>query len=158
MSLSFVKTEIGDDPIVVEGYFAATPEKVFDAWTTPESVMKWFGYTPNSLHSAAIDLKPGGAWQFLMTKNDEKSVGFEGEYLDIEPAHRLVFSWTHVVAHSNGEREETPYSKVDVTFTAKGGGTDVRLIHSAIQSEDARKGVGGGWEAAFANISAAVRE
>lgn len=154
MTFAFVKTELGADPIVVEGYFAAPPEKVFHAWTDPESVMKWFGHTPNSLHSAEIDLKPGGAWQFLMTKDDQRSVGFEGEYLEIEPGGRLVFSWAHVVAHSDGNRDATSYSQVEVTFTAKGGGTDIRLVHSAIQTEDARKGVGSGWEGAFGHISA----
>lgn len=154
MTFAFVKTELGEDPIVVEGYFAAPPEKVFHAWTTPESVMKWFGHKPNSLHSADIDLKPGGAWQFILTKDDHHTMGFEGEYLDIEPAQRLVFSWSHVTNHADGNRDATPYSQVEVTFTGKGGGTDVRLVHSAIQNDDARKGVGSGWEGAFSHISA----
>ena len=154
MTLEFVRTEPGDDPIIVEGYFAATPARVFQAWTDPNIVMKWFGRAPNSLHSATIDLRQGGAWRFLKSRDDEKSVGFEGEYLVIEPGERLVFSWSQVVAHADGERETTPHSQVEVIFTAKGNGTHVRLVHSAVHSEDARRGFGGGWEFAFNTMSA----
>ncbi len=147
--MAFIKSPPGDDPIVVEGYFAAPSAKVFEAWTDPNIVVKWFGHAPNSLHSATIDLRPGGAWRFLKSKDDDKSIGFEGRYLDIQPGEKLVFSWAHVVAHANGEREATPYSRVEVIFTAKGSGTYVRLVHSEVGSEDARRGIGGGWEAAF---------
>ena len=150
--MQFVKTEPGTDPIIVEGFFAATPAKVFEAWTKPDIVVKWFGHKPNSLHSASIDLRPGGEWQFLLLKDDDKSVGFEGLYQDVLPGKKLVFSWAHVVELANGEREETPRSRVEVTFTSKGQGTFVRLVHTAISNEDSRRGIGGGWEAAFTHM------
>lgn len=34
-------------------------------------------------------------------------------------------------------------------FTPNGSGTSVRLVHSAISNEQSRRGIGGGWEAAF---------
>jgi uncharacterized protein YndB with AHSA1/START domain len=70
--MEFVKSVPGDDPIVVEGYFAATPARVFEAWTDPDIVVKWFGRAPNSVLSAIIDLRPGGAWQFLLSKDEHK--------------------------------------------------------------------------------------
>ncbi|WP_422367188.1 SRPBCC family protein [Pelagibius sp.] len=147
--MDFLKSVPGDDPIVVEGYFPASPERVFSAWTDPEAVMKWFGHGLNSLHSATIDLRPGGAWRFVRTKDAEKSVGFEGEYQEIAPGEKLVFSWAHVVVQADGAREATPYSRVEVTFTPTGKGTTVRVVHSAVRSEDARRGIGGGWQSAF---------
>lgn len=156
--MEFVKSEPGDDPVVVEGYFAASPAKVFEAWTDPDIVVKWFGHAPNSLHSATIDLRPGGAWRFVRSKDDDRSVGFEGRYLVVQPGEKLVFSWAHVIAHANGEREATPDSQVEVTFTPRGKGTYVRLVHSAVRSEDARRGIGGGWEAAFGSLASALDE
>lgn len=147
--MDFVKSPPGEDPVVVEGYFAAPPAIVFEAWTDPDIVVKWFGRKPNSLYSADIDLRPGGAWRFLMSKDDRKLTGFEGEYLDIRPGERLVFSWSHVVEQADGARDATPYSRVEVEFSPKGAGTYVRLVHSAIQSDGARRGVGGGWETGF---------
>ena len=154
MTLEFVRSEPGDDPIIVESYFAAVPTRVFQAWTDPNIVMQWFGRVPNSLHSATIDLHEGGAWQFLESRDEEKSVGFEGEYLAIEPNERLVFTWSQVIVHASGERESTPYSQVEVIFTPKGHGTEVRLVHSAMHSEDMRRGFSGGWESAFKTMSA----
>ncbi len=150
--MNFVRTKLGDDPIVVESYYAASPAKVFKAWTDPDLVLKWFGHSPNSLDTASIDLRPGGAWRFRFPGDAESSEGFEGEYLDIQPDEKLVYSWAHVTEHANGGRDATPYSTVEVTFTPKGAGTDVRLVHSGISTEDGRKGVGGGWETAFTNM------
>lgn len=152
--MEFVQSGPGDEPVVVEGYFAAAPALVFRAWTDPDIVMKWFGQAPNSLHSATIDLRPGGEWRFLKTSDGTKTVGFEGQYLDIRPDEKLVFSWSHVITHTDGEREATPYSRVEVDFTARGKGTYVRLVHSTVRREEARRGIGGGWEAAFGHIQA----
>ena len=152
--MDFVKTEPGEDPIIVEGYFAAPPAAVFQAWTDPAIVMKWFGPVPNSLHSATIDLRPGGAWQFLKSKDNEKSSGFEGAYLVVEPDRRLAFTWSQVVVYTRGDREASPLSQVEITFTAKGSGTAVRLVHSGVLSDAARRGFSGGWEVGFGNVSA----
>lgn len=158
MDFNFVKTELGSDPIVVEGYFASPPERVFEAWTDPKIVMKWFGRAPNTLISADIDLIPGGTWQFIYLRDEEKSVGFEGHYLEIENGVRLVFSWSHVVTSALGVREASPASQVEVLFTKKGGGTDIKLIHSAILDADTRQGTGGGWEVAFTSMQALLNK
>lgn len=151
--MNFISSRPGDEPIIVEGFFAASPEQVFEAWTNPDIVMKWFGQAPNSLHSASIDLRPGGVWRFLKSKDDIKSVGFEGQYLEIQPAERLVFSWAYVTLHADGNREATPNSQVEVIFTRNGTGTSVRLVHSGVRAHDARRGIGGGWEMAFSHLT-----
>lgn len=150
--MQFVKSEPGDDPIIVESYFAASPSRVFNAWTNPDVFLKWFGLKPNYMHRASIDLRPGGAWQVKHDRDASSSVGFEGHYKEIERDERLVFSWSHVVTGPNGERQATPESQVEVTFTPKGAGTMVRLVHSGLQSVDARRGVGGGWQASFTTL------
>lgn len=152
--LEFVKTEPGADPIVAGSYFAATPAKVFQAWTDPNVVMRWFGSQPNSLHSATIDLRPGGVWCFLEFKDDEHSIGFEGKYVEIEPDKRLVFTWSKFTSGANGQRVTSPPSRVEVSLSANGTGTDVRLVHSAMHSEELRRGFAGGWDRAFRTMSA----
>jgi uncharacterized protein YndB with AHSA1/START domain len=156
--MQFVQSPPGDDPIVVEGFFAASPARVFNAWTNPDIVMKWFGLEPNSLHSADIDLRPGGAWRFLHSRTAEQTMGFEGAYAEIEPDERLVFSWSHVITRADGAREATPESRIEVTFTPKGSGSMVRLVHSAVRTEDARRGIGGGWEASFGSLRDVLAE
>jgi uncharacterized protein YndB with AHSA1/START domain len=154
MKPAFVGNRPGKEPVVVEDYFSAAPATVFRAWTDPDIVMKWFGPRPNSLHSASIDLRQGGAWRFLESMDDENAVGFEGEYLEVEPNRRLVFSWSKVIPRTSGDSDAAPASTVEVTFSAEGTGTRVRLVHSAIHSDEMRRGFAGGWERGFNNLSA----
>ncbi|MTI45845.1 uncharacterized protein YndB with AHSA1/START domain [Roseibium hamelinense] len=139
----------GSEPVIVEGYFPASPARVFNAWTDPDAVKQWFGRQPNSLSDAIVDLKVGGRWCFLKAEDHGTKILFEGEYKVIEPGHRLVFSWSHVIAYESGKREATPHSLVEVEFRKKGNGCVVKLVHSKIRSDDARKGVGSGWLASF---------
>lgn len=154
--MQFVQTSPGEDPIIVESYFAAPPARVFNAWTDPDVLIRWFGLRPSYMDRASIDLRPGGIWQVQRDQDDAKTVGFEGRYREIEPDQRLVFSWSHVVTEANGNREATPESLVEITFTPKGGGTMVRLAHSGVRSGDARRGIGGGWEASFTHLQQLV--
>ena len=107
----FVKSEPGEDPIIVEAWFAADPAQVFLAWTDPELVMKWFGEQPNSYTRQNLILREGGSWRFVMIANEEKSVGFEGHYLDIQPNQKLVFTWAHVVIFAMARVKKRPFQK-----------------------------------------------
>ncbi len=150
--MTFLQTRPGADPVIVEGIFNAAPERVFRAWTEPDEVVKWFGARPGSLASAEIDLRVGGGWCFVLTDTPEKTVRLEGEYIHIEPARALVFSWRHVEV-LGGEHEETRQSRVSVAFRPHGErSTHVRLMHEEIRAEDARIGVGTGWDASFTSL------
>lgn len=151
--LEFVKTEPSDKTIVVEGYFAVSPAQMFEAWTNPEIIKKWFGRKPNSLHSAEVDLRIGGAWRFLKSSDKEKAVGFEGEYFEIILDQKLVFSWSPSVTFVDGVKELKPASRVEVMFSQNGVGTNVVLHHSSIQTDQDRSGFGGGWEIAFGSLT-----
>ena len=146
--------ENGRTPIVVDCYVPAVPDLVFEAWTDPDIVMKWFGHAPNSLHSAVVDLRPGGTWRFLVSQDRAKSVGFEGEYIDVRPGERLVFTWSRVIDHADGTHEAMLHAEIEVHFTARGDGTDVRVIHTVKRPEDPREGIGDNWVRAFVGLVA----
>jgi uncharacterized protein YndB with AHSA1/START domain len=153
--MKFLQSAPGDEPLLVEGLFKATPERVFRAWTEPDEVEKWFGHRPNMLLKAEIDLRVGGEWRFHLPTQDAHAKFFEGEYLTIDPARMLVFSWRHVVISEAGQRDMSPSSRVSVRFEPIGPDTTrLYLRHEAIQAQDARIGVGGGWEASFTHLEA----
>lgn len=156
--MQFIRTEVGADPIIVEAYIAVPHQDVFRAWTDPQLVKKWFGHKPCTLHSAAIDLRVGGVWRFIESSNHEKTTGFEGEYLAIEIDRRLVFTWSRVIAHTSGEREATPESKVEIVLTPKGAGTDIHITHSAINDEPTRERFSGGWRRGISNLKVTLEE
>lgn len=153
MNMQFTRSTAGENPVVVEGFFAAAPEKVFEAWTRPEIIVKWFGREPGSLQLAETDLKTGGNWRFVFSDNADGSNALQGKYLEILPNEKLVFTWAHVTTDGKGKVDATPDSTVEVSFTPKGEGTWVHLVHSGIRNKDARLGVGRGWETSFASAT-----
>jgi len=153
MTVPFLKSPAGADPIVVEGRFKVSPERMFRAWTRPEEVKKWFGQRPDALASAEIDLRVGGAWRFAFEAMEAHQDVLGGTYAAVEPDSRLAFSWVHERHFPDGKVEKSAASEVTVTFEPSEDGTLVRLVHAAIRAEDARKGVGQGWAASFGTIA-----
>lgn len=156
MSLAFVKSPEGANPIIVEGVFRATAERMFAAWTTPAEIKQWFGPGPGYLDEVDVDLREGGAWRFAYGVTDGQRNQLAGAYETIEAPRKLVFSWVHTRAFEDGRAESTAESKVTVTFDERADGTLVRLVHEAIQTGDGRVGVRGGWNGSFARLESLV--
>lgn len=152
MTVPFVKTELGADPVIVEGFFAASPHSVFRAWTDPSLIIKWFGPEPGTLLAAEVDLRVGGAWRFVMRDDGMEVMGFEGEYLVISPDSRLVFTWSKF-ATSSSLLGDAPISRVEVILSENGSGTNICIVHSAIDDRETRIGFSGGWEHGMENLS-----
>ncbi|HKJ61302.1 MAG TPA: SRPBCC domain-containing protein [Hyphomicrobiales bacterium] len=152
--MNFLRSTPGEEPLVVEAMFRATPERVFRAWTEPEEVKAWFGSRKNQVTKAEIDLRVGGIWRFHLRSESDDDVFFEGEYFAIVPAQKLVFSWTHVVQSEGGARTESVASQVTVTFEPVGSATRVHLLHESLSSDGARLNVSRGWEASFTKLDA----
>ncbi len=150
--MRFMRSEIGDDPVIVEGLLTAPVARVFRAWTDPEEIIKWFGLEAGAMLSAQIDLRVGGQWCFVMTDGEDGRASLQGEYIEIQTEKRLEFTWRHVREHADGRREETADSKVIVSFRADGASTHVHLRHEGILRQDGRLGVGKGWDASFGHL------
>lgn len=150
--MDFLRSDIGDEPVIVDGLFKAPVGRVFRAWTDPDEIIKWFGLKKGAVVSAEIDLRVGGQWCFVMEDGADSRASLMGEYLGIESEKLLEFSWRHVREHADGRREETPGSKVTVTFREEGAATRLHLRHEGIDRLDGRQGVGTGWNATFEHL------
>ncbi len=87
---SAVVTLPSDDEILITRAFDAPAELVFDAWTTPEIVKRWWSGGRGEVTEAQIDLRIGGRWRWVLIANGGFEVAFSGEYREIERPHRLV--------------------------------------------------------------------
>ncbi len=67
--------------------FDVAPEVVFEALTVPEAMRVW--WTEQTTFD--LDLRVGGRWTIVCTDGDETYV-MEGEYLEVEPPHRLRYT------------------------------------------------------------------
>jgi uncharacterized protein YndB with AHSA1/START domain len=79
-----------DNEILVTREFDAPADLVFNAWTTPDLVKRWWAGDRGQVTEAQIDLRIGGRWRWAMTANGGFEVAFSGEYREIDRPHRLV--------------------------------------------------------------------
>jgi uncharacterized protein YndB with AHSA1/START domain len=79
-----------NNTIVLTREFTASRELVFEAWTQPEHVARWWDASGNRLKSCEIDLRPGGAFRFVHQGSPEIPP-FAGTYRTIAPPGELVF-------------------------------------------------------------------
>ena len=118
----------------------APTDKVYAAWTDPEKIVHWFG-PANAIGEsvrAEMDVRVGGRYRMHFKTDDGESHEVGGEYKEVVPNERLVFSWAW---HSTPERE----SLVTVTMKSDGGGTMLTLLHERFFDEKARQGHTRGW-------------
>lgn len=81
-----------DTEIVITRSFNAPRKLVFEAWTKPEHVRRWYGLSFLAMTVCEIDLRVGGKWRYVLRSPDGSEHGFSGEYQAITPPKRLVYS------------------------------------------------------------------
>src|SRR5437899_9935329 len=79
-----------DEQILITREFDAPRHLVYQAWTTPELVKRWWHANRGEATIAEIDLRVGGKWRYVMVTDDGLEVGFHGEYREIVPNERIV--------------------------------------------------------------------
>ena len=79
-----------DEQILITREFDAPKHLVYEAWTTPELVRRWWSGQRGEVTSAEIDLRVGGMWRYVMVAEGGFEVAFHGEYREIVPNERIV--------------------------------------------------------------------
>src|SRR5262245_61913229 len=85
--------DLSDGTIVATVEIAAPPERVYRALASDE-IVKWWG--AEGLYQTTEwtgDVKPGGRWRAAGVGADGKRFAVEGEFLEIDPPHKLVHTW-----------------------------------------------------------------
>jgi uncharacterized protein YndB with AHSA1/START domain len=83
-------TTPSDRVIEMTRLFDAPRELVFEAFTNPEHVPHWFGPRGWSVPVCEIDLRPGGAWRYVLRGPNDEEMGMSGVYQEITPPERVV--------------------------------------------------------------------
>src|SRR5215471_9099782 len=114
--------------LVVTRTFNAPARIVYEAWTKPELLKRW--WVPKSmgmsLLSCEADVRTGGQYRFVYAA-DPKPVAFFGRYIEVTPHSRIV--WTNDEAGDGGP-------VTTVTFEEKGGKT-LLVLHELYPSKEA---------------------
>src|SRR5882757_8113631 len=83
-------TTRGDREIVLTRVFDAPRRLVFDAFSKPDLLKRWFGPRGWSLVVCEVDLKVGGSFRFVLRGPDGRDMGMRGVYREIVPLERSV--------------------------------------------------------------------
>jgi uncharacterized protein YndB with AHSA1/START domain len=77
--------------LVIQRQFAAPAHVVFDAWTAPEHVARWWAPASHGVAvvECTVDLRPGGGYRYVLARGPMR-LGFEGAYLEVVRPTRLV--------------------------------------------------------------------
>jgi uncharacterized protein YndB with AHSA1/START domain len=138
----------------LERTFDAPAQDVFDAWTNPEVLKRWWGVSPSGRTPVAeVDLRVGGAYRLSMEDPDAGTVHtVRGEYREVRRPERLVYSW----CWEEGEGRTGHVSTVTVEFLGEGERTTVVLEHSELGSPESRDQHRHGWEACLEMLRSRV--
>jgi uncharacterized protein YndB with AHSA1/START domain len=136
-------TETSGYVVRIERTFAASAEDVFDAWTSPEVMRRWFHPAPDwETPEAEVDLRAGGKVRVVMRKPDGSQSEAQGEYVLIDRPHRLVMTWTFDDDPANEQL-------IELSFSESEGSTTVLMVNGGISTDGRRHDQDEGWHACF---------
>jgi uncharacterized protein YndB with AHSA1/START domain len=119
-----------DEQILIRREFDAPKHLVYEAFTTPELVRRWWHANRGEMTTCEIDLQVGGRWRYVMVANDGTEVGFHGEYREIVPNERVVSTEVYE-GLPEGVSEEEGATVNTATFTEVDGRTTLTILVQA---------------------------
>jgi uncharacterized protein YndB with AHSA1/START domain len=131
--------------------FAAPPQAVFDAWTSPEVLRRWFHAEHDWETTEAIaDPRVGGEVRVVMRDPDEDvEYGGGGRYTEVSAPERLAFTWTW---DDNPSWEQI----IEIDFEEQEGATLMTFVQNGLWDEEALRSHEGGWRNCFDNLERAL--
>jgi uncharacterized protein YndB with AHSA1/START domain len=136
-------------PLRLERTFNASAERVFEAWTSAEVLRRWWPAGSDwETPVAEVDVRVGGSLRLVMRSPQGEEFGGRGEYVEITPPERLVFTWTW-----DGHEGHKGTQLVEVEFRPREDGTTtVVLTNRGLEDEESRRTHRQGWEASLNNL------
>ncbi len=132
--------------------FPGSAERLFACFTDPAHLLRWWGPEGTSCPVAEVDLRPGGAYRLeILAANGNLSI-VSGEYLEVEPPARLVFTWRW---------DDTPEERTRVTLelSDRGDGRcELDLKHERFPNDERASLHGDGWSSSLICLAELLAE
>ena len=123
-----------EEQILITREFDAPRHLVWEAFTTPELVKRWWNAKRGEMTVAEIDLQVGGKWRYMMVTPDGFEVGFHGEYREVVPGERIVSTETYEgVPEDVSEEDATTINTA--SFEETDGRTTLTILVQASSKE-----------------------
>lgn len=126
----------------------AAPQDVFNAWLDADGMKKWL--CPGSVMTTVVEIDPkiGGRFKIIMKDGDIEYV-HTGEYREITPFKRLVFTWISSLTNNKP-------SLVTIEFNKKDNQTELILFHEELPSDQAADKHNAGWTSILDKLAKAM--
>ena len=129
----------GDREIVIERTFNGPAHIVFDAWTRPELVARWWAPEGRAtMVSCEAEVRVGGRYRYHL-RHAHGDFAFSGEYLEVTPPSRVVYTEIYEPTAAGTKPGDVAIT-VTVTFTERGGQTHV-VSHSQCPTPQVRDAI-----------------
>ena len=111
---------------------AASPETVWEFFVDPEKLTRWKGM------KAELDPTAGGLYRCEVIPGHTA----RGEFVELDPPHRLVFTW----GWENESAVPPGTSTIEVVLTPEGNGTSLHFVHRDLPGAEAVESHAQGWD------------
>jgi len=150
--------------LVITRIFDAPRELVWQAWTDPKQLVKWWGPKNFTAPAAKIDLRVGGKYLNCMRSPEGQDYWTTGIYREVVPPERLVYTDSFADADGNvvpgshyGLGEDFPLEMlVTVTFEDVAGKTKMTLKHVGLP-ESMSDMTRTGWNESFDKLAESLK-
>lgn len=154
----------GTRDLVLSRVFNAPPEIVWQAWTQPERLTRWFAPEHFTASAAKVDLRPDGQFLYCMRSPEGAEFWGKGVYREIVPPERLVYvdsfsdeNGSPVKPEQYGLSPDYPAETlVTVTLEEQGGRTLLRLRHSGLPAGEGSDMTEAGWRSQLDQLADAL--
>jgi len=124
---------LAEREIVITRVFDAPREVIWNAWTDPEQIVRWWGPSGFTTTIHEMDVRPGGVWKHTMHGPDGTDYPNRIVFIEVVKPERIVYSMT-------GGKKGDPVHQSDVTWTFEAQGDKTRLtLRMLFPSADARE-------------------
>lgn len=127
--------------LVIRRTYAASPQRVYEAWTDPELAQQFLCPAGMTVGNIAMDVRPGGKYRLEMVQPDGEVYAAYGEYREVQPAARLSMTWQWEEDKPEDEHE----TLLTLEFHPHGSGTEFILTHERLRSLESRASHAHGW-------------
>ena len=129
----------------IKRFIKAKRDLVYASWTDPAQLREWWGPEGVRTRKFSADVRVGGKYRWDLLNQEGEEMSVFGEYRELIAGKKIVFTWKW----DEDENWEGHNSVVTVELSDCDEGTEVRLVHEKLPSEESRNRHNEGWNMVF---------
>lgn len=146
--------------------FNAPREVVWQAWTQPDRLMRWFAPEHFTPAAAKVDLRPGGSFLYAMRSPEGAEYWGKGVYREVTSPERLVYVDTFADEEGNPVSPEQyglgadypAETTVTVTLVDQGNRTLLTVVHAGLPAGETSDMTETSWRSQLDRLASALAD